>query len=507
MESYGFLSILPPLIAILLAVLTKNVLISLFCGILFGVTILFKWNIFLAVPALFRDVLFKQAADGYNASVIVLVLFIGGMIMLVTSSGGAEALARSATKHINSKKKAMLGAWLCGIAIWFSDFANAMLVGPIFQPITDKLKISREKLAWIVDATSAPVCMLIPISGFGIFAMSCIEKEITNYSLTISAWDTFIQTIPFQFYCLGTLLLIPLIAVLGTDFGPMAKAEERVLKTGKLHWEHAQPMGLGEPPVLSKDATPKMSLILYPILAVFIIFFAILIANGFPYKKTLGINIRTGLTTGYFVGWMICFGLMLKYKISSFEKTFDMYLGGMKNNLFLVLTLLFAWSLSSICKQLGTAPYIVQLVEGNLPAFMIAPLFFVVGGIISFATGTSYGTIAILLPIAIPMSMTLGSPLIPTIAAVFSGGIFGDHCSPISDTTLLSSMGAACDHIEHVRTQLPYAFLIGTIAFAVYLVSSWISSTYALLAVLIIAIVLVTLILSKLWGVKVGCDN
>ena len=284
MENFGFLSVLPPLIAIVMALLTKNVIISLFSGIFLGVSILYNGNIFYALPALFRDFLFKQAADSYNASVMVLVLFIGGMVMLVTSSGGAEALARSATKHINSKTKALISAWLCGIAIWFSDFANAMLVGPIFQPITDRLKISREKLSWIVDATSAPVWMLVPISGFGIFARSCIEKEFTGYKVSMSVWEAFIQTIPLQFYCIGALFLIPLIAFMGIDFGPMAKAEERVATTGKIHWEHAQPMGLGEPPVFSKDATPKISLIILPILAVFVIFFAILIAKGFPYK-------------------------------------------------------------------------------------------------------------------------------------------------------------------------------------------------------------------------------
>ncbi|MEG1823721.1 MAG: Na+/H+ antiporter NhaC family protein, partial [Cloacibacillus sp.] len=441
--------------------------------------------------------------DGYNASVIVLVLFIGGMVMLVTSSGGAEALALSATKHINSRKKAMLGAWILGLIIWFSDFANGMLVGPIFQPITDKLKISREKLAWIVDATSAPVCMLVPISGFGIFAMSCMEKEFAAQNISISVWDAFLQTIPLQFYCIGALLLIPLISFLGIDFGPMAKAEERVLTTGQLHWPHAQPMGLGEPPEFAKDAKPRMSLVVYPILAVFIIFFVILIANGFPYKKTLGINIRTGLTTGYFIGGMICFVLMIFYKIRNFKETFDIYMNGMKNNLFLVMTLLFAWSLSAVCKDLGTAGYIVQMVEGNLPSFMIAPIFFFVACVISFATGTSYGTMAILIPIAVPMSLSLGAPLIITLAAVFSGAIFGDHCSPISDTTLIASMGAACDHIEHVKTQLPYAVMVGAVGFVSYTISYWVTNTLILLLITVVAVIVVTFLCSRLWGVNV----
>lgn len=500
MENYGLLSILPPLLTIALAIISKNVLISLFLGIFLGVSILFKGNVFLALPALFRDVLFVQAADSYNASVMVLVLFIGGMVMLVSNSGGAAALAIRATKHVDNKRKAILATWIAGLAIWFSDFANAMLVGPIFQPIIDKLKVSREKLAWIVDATSAPVCMLVPLSGFGVFGMSCIEKEFTNYKITIPVWDAFISTIPLQFYCIGALFLIPLIACFNIDFGPMVKAEERTFKTGLLHWPGANPLGLEKAPEFPEGATPRMSLVVLPVLAIFFIFFAILIANGFPYKRTLGVNIRTGLITGYFVGGMICFGLMVKYKIQSFKGTFDMYISGMKGNLFLVLVLLFAWSLSAVCKQLGTADFIVQGIQGSFPAWLVAPLLFLVGCIISFATGTSYGTFAILMPIAVPMANTLGAPMILSIAAVFSGGIFGDHCSPISDTTLLASMGAGCDHIEHVRTQLPYAILVGVITLVAYALAFRINSAIILLAFLTATISFFTWQFSKRWG-------
>lgn len=504
MENYGLLSILPPLLAIILAVVTKNVLISLSLGLFLGVAILFNGNVFYALPALFRDYLFKQAADGYNASVMVLVLFIGGMVMLVTNSGGAAALALWATKHIDSKKKAIFSAWFAGLAIWFSDFANAMLVGPIFQPITDRLKISREKLAWIVDATSAPICMLVPLSGFGIFGMSCIEKEFTNYNIEIPVWEAFLSTIPLQFYCLGALLLIPLIALTGKDFGPMANAECRVEESGLLHWPHAQPMGLDKVPDLPEGTRPRMSLIVYPILAIFFVFFGILIANGFPYKRTLGINIRTGLTTGYFVAGMICLGLMVFYKIRSFRESFDMYVSGMKSNLFLILTLLFAWSLSAICKELGTANYIVSAMAGNFPAYLVAPMLFFVGSLISMATGTSYGTFAILMPIAIPMASALGAPMILSIAAVFSGGILGDHCSPISDTTLLSSMGAGCDHIEHVKTQMPYGLLVGIVSFTAYVLAFWFSSMILLLVFLFVSVAIITIVLGNVWGCKVN---
>lgn len=500
MDNYGFLSVLPPLIAIILAVVTKNVLISLFLGIFLGVTILFKGNVFYSLPAVFRDVLFKQAADGYNASVIILVLFIGGMVMLVSNSGGADALAIRATKHINSKRKAIIATWIAGLIVWFSDFANATLVGPIFQPITDRMKISREKLAWIVDATSAPVCMLLPISGFGVFGMSCIDKEFANYNVVLSAWDTFIATIPLQFYCLGALYLVPLIACTGKDFGPMVKAERRTAISGEIHWPHAQPLGMGAMPKFSAEAKPRMSLIVYPLLALFVVFFAILIANGFPHQRIVGVNIRTGLTTGYFLAGMICLGLTVFYKLRNFRESFDLYISGMRGNLFLVLTLLFAWSLSAVCKELGTADYIVSAMRGNLPACMVAPMLFFVGCLISLATGTSYGTFAILMPIAVPMASMLGAPLVLSIAAVFSGGIFGDHCSPISDTTLLSSMGASCDHVEHVKTQMPYAILIGLLSFLLYVSAFWIGSRIVLLGVLALLVTISTILLGNVWN-------
>lgn len=500
MENMGFLSLLPPLTAIVLAVISRNVLFSLFTGVFLGVTIISGWNPIIGLPALFQDFIFKQAASGYNSSVIVLVLTIGGMVALVTNSGGAAALAQKATRVVDTKRKAIFAAWLSGIAIWFSDFANAMLVGPIFQPITDKLRISREKLAWVVDTTSAPVCMLIPIAGFGIFAMSTIQKEFETYNVQMSEWSAFIQAIPFQFYCLGALLIVPLVAVLGWDFGPMAKAEERTWKTGEPLWPDAEPMGLGATIELPEGVTPRVSLVVWPLIAIFVIFFSILVANGFPAQKVSGPIIRTGLTTGYFVAGMVCLGLMVRYKIRSLKDSFDMYLGGMKGSLFLALVLLLAWSLSSVCKQMGTATYLVQMAEGNIPAWSIAPLVFITGALISLATGTSYGTFAILMPIAIPMALSLGAPLLACIGAVLSGGIFGDHCSPISDTTLLSSMGASCDHIDHVKTQLPYAFMVAIVALIAYLLAFWVKSAIVLLGIVVVFLVTLVIVLGKVWG-------
>ena len=502
MEHMGFLSILPPLIAVVLAMRTKNVLLSLFAGAFVGVVILCGWNPATALPTMIKDFIFKQAASSYNSSIMVLMTFVGGMVALLTNSGGAAAFAMKATKFINTKAKAIIATWLGGLFIWFSDSANALLLGPLFQPITDKLRISREKLAWIVDSTSSPICVLIPIIGWGIYIMGTIEKEFAALNLDLSEWTTFIQAIPYQFYAWGALLLIPLMAYTGIDFGPMSKAEERAMKKGQLVAPGAKPLRPAASIELPEGVTPRISVILWPLAVVFVVFFAMLFAHGFPYKKIPGPVLRTGLTSGYFLGAMVCMALMVKNKIKSSKECFDIYINGMQSMLFILMVLVLAWSLSSVCKHMGTANYIIQLTKGNIPVWTIAPLIFLTGAFISFATGTSYGTFAILMPIAIPMSVSLGAPMLPCIAAVLSGGLFGDHCSPISDTTIMSSMGAACDHIDHVKTQLPYAITVAVASFITYTAAFWIHSGFVLLAFSLLLMALLTIIQGKIWGNK-----
>jgi Na+/H+ antiporter NhaC len=502
MESYGFLSVIPPITAIIVAIITRNVLVALFIGIFTGVTIIYDWNPILALPAMIKDYLFEQGADPYNSSSIILVIFVGGMVSLLTNSGGAVAFARKATRFINSKLKISIAIWVAGLAIWFSDFANALLIGPIFQPIADKLKISREKLAWIIDATSAPICALVPIAGFGIFSMVCIQKEFQAYGVEMSEWSAYVRAIPFQFYSIGTLLLVPIVSIIGYDFGSMSKAELRTANTGKMLWPDSKPIRLPISTEIPKGIEPKLSLIVYPLATILIVFFAYLMQHGFPYRVVPSVILRTGLTSAYFCGALVCFIMMVWNKIKTIKETLDLYIEGMKSNLFLCAILLLAWSLSAICRDMGTANFIVQLLGSTLPTWSIAPLLFITGGIISFATGTSYGTYAILLPIAIPMSIQLNAPLIPCLGAVFSGGIFGDQCSPISDTTVLASMGAACDLIDHVKTQLPYALIVALASIIIYTLASWIESSLILLILNLILILVILLICYKFFGHK-----
>lgn len=503
MEHYGFLSILPPLIAVILAVRYKNVLMALFAGTFLGTLALAHWNPINALTMMIKDYVFKQAAGGYNSSLLVMMVFIGGFVGVVTHSGGAAAFAEKASHWINTRAKAQLAVWFGGIAIFFSDSGNPLILGPTLQPVTDKLRVSREKLAWLLDCTASPVCILIPFIGWGIYIMGLIQKEYEVLGIAESEWTAFMKVIPFQFYAVGTLFMIPLIAFLGFEFSAMYKAEKRTLETGQPLWPEAKP---ARPAVEIKPEVgvkAKASMMVVPLVILFVCIFGLLIPHGFPFKKVPGSVLRTALCSGYFLGAMACIVLMVKNKVKTGAEAFKMYMDGTKEIVFILMILVLAWSLGSVCKALGTANYIVNLTQGTVPGWMIPALLFLTGGAISFATGSSWGTFAILMPLAIPMAQALGAPMYACIGAVLSGGLFGDHCSPISDTTVLSSMGAACDHIDHVKTQLPYAMTVALASVISYIVAGFIGSPMVLLLALGLVFFFVVLF-GKLWGANVS---
>ncbi|RDY29671.1 Na+/H+ antiporter NhaC family protein [Romboutsia weinsteinii] len=497
MEHFGILSLLPPLVAIIMAVFTKNVIISLFTGTLVGVTILSGYNPIVSVKSLIGDYFFEQLTDGYNAGVLVLLVFIGGFIALMETSGGAHAFAQKVTKFINTKTKAQISAWFGGIIIFFSDLGTPLIIGPIFEPIFDKLKISREKLAWIIDSTASPVAVLVPFIGWGVYVMGLIQKEFEALSITQSDFTAFIKAIPFQIYPILALVMIPLIAFTKLDFAAMLRAERRVETTGKLHWDTSNPQRKSEKLSDIEVKNAKASLVIVPLIVLFVTLFGMLIPLGFPFKKIDGSEFRIALTTGYLFAAIVLMVLMVYYKTKKFSEIFSIYISGMQKMMYVSITLILAWSLGSVIKNLGTANYIIQVLQGNIPGFLIPAILFILGACVSFSTGSSWGTFAIMMPLAIPMAVSLDASIYVCIGAVLSGGLFGDHCSPISDTTILSSTGAGCDLIDHVKTQLPYAILNGIIAFVTYLIAGFIDSEVSLV-VAIIMLVITVLTISKL---------
>ncbi|WP_088006840.1 Na+/H+ antiporter NhaC family protein [Indiicoccus explosivorum] len=480
MEHMGFLSLIAPIVAVILAVVTKNVLISLFFGVFSGVLILSGGNPLQATTGTIGEYLFLQLTDSYNAAILVLLFFIGGFVALVEKSGGGAALAEKTVKRITSRGKAQVSAWAGGIVIFFSDLGTPLIVGPVFEKIFDKLKISREKLAWIIDSTASPVAVLIPFIGWGVYIMGILKEEFDRAGIAASEFTTFVQVIPFQFYAILTVILVPVIAFSKFDFGPMAKAEQRMQQTGQLYWPEAKPLRrAGETEELGKGS--HAILIWLPLLVLFVTLFGLLVSKGFPVTPVAGGDFRIALTTAYLFAAAVLMGLMLIYKVKTFEQIFEIYTGGMQKMVYVAATLVLAWSLGKVIGEMGTAAYIVEAMRENVPPFIIPALLFIIGAVMAIASGTSWGTFAIMLPIAIPMAIGLDAPLLVCIGAVLSGGIFGDHCSPISDTTILSSTGAGADHIDHVKTQLPYALLNASVALVGYVIAGLTGSVYTLL--------------------------
>ncbi len=499
--NYGILSLIPAILAIVLAFKTKNVVLSLIISLFTGTLIITGGNPWTALQSMFADYLFVDLTGSSSAQTLVMMSIIGGFVALIEKSGGAQALAKAVAKSINTRVKAQVSCWIGGLAIFFSDSGNSLILGPIFRPIMDKLKVSREKLSYILDSTSAPVCILVPITGWGVYIMSIIAQEYEVLGLLESDASVFMKAIPFQFYAIAALLLVPLIAFAGKEFGPMAKAERRIVYENKLYNDGLEEIASENEPVSTKAKEAKTRNIAIPLVVMFVVIFAMFISWGFPTKNIPGSKIRVALTSGYLLASITAIILIVKDKVMTFKECFDTFMKGIQKMSYILVIIVVAWGVGSVCSNLGTSSFIVESTKGILSPNLIPAFIFVIGAVIAFATGTSWGTFAILLPIGINMAHSFDVSMYVTIAAVLSGGLFGDHCSPISDTTILSSMSGACDHVEHVKTQLPYALVAALGSFIGYLVAGFMGGVWVVtLPIAIIATVVLYFIACKIWG-------
>ena len=485
--NFGIWSLIPPILAVALAFLTKNVILSLFVSLFSGCLILAYGNPWTALQTTFSDYLFVDMTSGSNAQTIVLMAVIGGFVALVEKSGGARAFARAISNQLTKPVSAQLACWLGGLAIYFSDSGNSLILGPIFRPVFDKLKVSRAKLSYILDSTSSPVCILIPITGWGVYVMNIIATQYEALGIEGSDAGTFMQAVPYQFYAILALVLIPVIALSKKNFGPMARSEQLALK------------GLTEEQMKSEDAIVveddkevSMWNMLLPLIVLFIVIFAMFIGWGWPTHNIAGSKIRIALTSGYLLAAITCLIMIVKQKLMTFQQAFDIFVGGIQKMGSILAVIVVAWGVGSVCGALGTSTFIVESTTGTLSPALVPGLLFVIGAVISFAIGSSWGTMAILLPIGINMAYSFGLDFPLVIAAVLSGSLFGDHCSPISDTTIMSSMAAGCNHIEHVKTQLPYAMVAAGGSFITYLIVGFadMSAAIALPIAIVVALVL-----------------
>ncbi|MBZ4682950.1 MAG: Na+/H+ antiporter NhaC family protein [Fusobacteriales bacterium] len=534
---FGLLTLLPPIVAIVLAFMTKNVVLSLFIGIYSGTFLLniqgkgFFFSFIHGFLDIIKNIL-GSLSDSWNAGIVLQVLTIGGLVALVSKMGGAKAIAESLAKRAKSPVSAQIITWILGIFIFFDDYANALIVGPIMRPITDKMKISREKLAFVIDATAAPIAGIAIISTWIGYEISLIKDGFSLIGIeNINAYAYFVQTIPYRFYNILMLAFIPMSAIMMREFGPMLKAENRARTTGKVLAHNAKPMISAESTALEPDENVKLNVwnAIIPIGTLIISAFVGFYFNGlsalegdvlaqvqasplsmFAIRETFGASDASiVLFEAALFASIVAIIMGISQKIFNINDAIDTWVHGMKSLVITGVILLLAWSLSSVIKELGTSVYLVNLASNSIPKFLLPAIIFILGSGIAFATGTSYGTMGILMPLAIPLANAIGqnaglsgdaviSYIIVTIGAVLTGAVFGDHCSPISDTTILSSMGSACDHIDHTKTQLIYALAVGALAVVFgYIPAGMGLSIYIVLPVAILSVYLLLLIFGK----------
>lgn len=492
--SSGIVTLIPPVLAIVLAFLTKNVVISLFLGILSGSLILeiksgkgfLIGSIFAFMDLISRCL--NSLADPWNAGIILQVLCIGGVINLVAKMGGAKAVAESLSKKAKSSKGAQIISWILGILVFFDDYANSLIIGPIMRPVFDKMKISREKLAFVIDATAAPVAGIAIISTWIGLEVGLIHDAFESLNIKVDSFGIFLNTIPYRFYNILILIFIIASALMVREFGSMRKVEY-LARRKKINENISNDSEM-------EDLRPKENIklsIWNAIIPIGVLIISSLIAFYYSGYSTIlsgeDKDLISSLNNSPFSFNSIreCFSsadaskalfqssvfssivtiILAKLKnIFKVSEAIDEWINGMKTLIITGVILVLAWSLSSVIKEVGTAKFLISYLSGSLPKFLLPSIIFLLGSIISFSTGTAFGTMGILMPLAIPLSHSISADMnyiIVSTSAVLTGAIFGDHCSPISDTTILSSMGANCNHIDHVKTQMPYAIYIAII--------------------------------------------
>ena len=488
-DSFGWLSLLPPLVAIALALILRQVLPSLLIGVLLGATIYLGWNPVLGLMRMLDTYMLNALADRDHAAIVMFSLTLGGMVGVISRCGGSSGIVAKISQYARTPKSGAIATWFMGMLIFFDDYANTLIVGNTMRPYTDKLKISREKLSYIVDSTAAPIASIALISTWIGFEMGLIGDAFSQLGIERNVYLTFLQSIPYRFYCVLALFVVPMIALMGRDFGPMLTAERRARSTGKVNRDGAQPL---QEDITSADTGLVSSHwnALGPILLVILVTALGLYWNG---KQSAGADAElyqiigaadsfSVLMWAAFCGALTAVILAVANSPLKFGETLEAFVSGVKAMMLAMIILILAWSLGKICDDLGTAVFVSGVVKGSIAPWMLPALTFIISAFISFSTGTSWGTMAILVPIIIPVTFNLIVPdgitgpeavayvenhwhiMISSIGSVLAGSIFGDHCSPISDTTIMSSMTSGADHIDHVRTQMPYALLIAVVA-------------------------------------------
>ena len=475
---FGILSLATPLAAVALALLTRQVFLSLLFGIVLGQVIL-AWPAhgFLALLLGIQggvDTTVGVLTDPGNARVVLFVALVGAVLLLAQKTGGVEGFVRSMTRLGvgKSRRRAQLFVLVVGVLVFIETSISCMVTGAVGRPVCDKLKISREKLSFLCDSTSAPICALLLFNAWGALILQLMAASGVEEGKRV---DILLRSIPLNFYSLAILALAFLTAVLGWEFGPMAKAEKRARELGKVLADGARPLVAREitEAGIKEGVEPKARHFVAPILVMLL-----MMPLGLYLTGVQKVGSQAGFTGALMHGsgstavlWAVLAALVTAVVLAKWDKILgigeavDLTIQGAGGLASMAFLMLLAFSIGATCKSLGTGPYVEGLLKAHLSREWLAPLLFVASCLVSFATGTSFGTLAVMIPIGIPAARGMGVDQALAAAAVLSGGVFGDHCSPISDTTLMSSMASAADHVDHVKTQLPYAFAAAALAF------------------------------------------
>ena len=480
----GWISILPPLLAIAVALTIRNVIPALLLGLWVGATALQSFTVKgvgVGLLDAFQKFVTGAIADFDRASIILFTMMIGGMVGIITRNGGMASVVAAIVSRAKTAIGGQVAVWLMGLMIFFDDYSNTLVVGNTARSLTDHLKVSREKLAYIVDSTAAPVACIALITTWIGYQIGLVDQALGQIDelAHVQAYSVFIYSIPYSFYPILAILFVLMIAASGKDFGPMLKAEIRA-RNGQVKPEMVEEL----PAMHGDELEPKKRIPLrainafVPIIALVIALLVSLYMLGDGDTMIAVLETTSpyvAMMYASFVGVLVAAAMSIFQRILSIHETVDAWYGGLRATLFGMIVLVLAWSMSDLTATLNTSQYLVTLLADSLPVALIPAIVFVLAAVTAFTTGTSWGAMAILMPLIIPLSWAVMGVngiaddsgmhiMYSAVACCLGGAVWGDHCSPISDTTVLSSVASGCDHIEHVRTQLPYALLVGVVA-------------------------------------------
>lgn len=489
-----FWALVPPIIAIVLALVTKEVYSSLFIGILAGALLYSGFNFEGTMLHVFDDGIIAQLSDSYNVGILIFLVILGVLVSLMNKAGGSAAFGEWAGKHIKTRVGAQLATIALGILIFIDDYFNCLTVGSVMRPVTDKHHVSRAKLAYLIDATAAPVCIIAPVSSWAA-AVSGYAPEGTN------GIQLFIRTIPYNFYALLSIAMMIMLTVSKTDYGPMALHEKNAVVNNDIYTTPDRPYAnAGDDKISSRG---KVVDLVVPVVVLVICCVIGMIYTGGFFSGTdfvdafANCDASRGLVYGSAVALVITLIMYLVRRVLTFKECMDCVPEGFKSMVAPILILTFAWSLKAMTDSLGAKEYVAAVVKSSAEGFMnwLPAIIFLIAVFLSFSTGTSWGTFGILIPIVINVFPASDPMMIISMSACMAGAVCGDHCSPISDTTIMSSAGARCNHLNHVTTQLPYAMTCAAVSCVTYVIAgfvkSWVISLPCGLAILFATILII----------------